>query len=82
MVGTATYTIRKKTLANARRLKLTEVFYSTQRFAIDQFDAGAMQLVSVDLPGLPDLDALTGFDFFEKHRVCVDYARRTVSVWR
>jgi hypothetical protein len=39
-----------------------------------------MQLVAIDLPGLPDLDGLIGYNFFEKHRVCFDYARRTVSV--
>ena len=36
----ATYSFVKKSLANARRLRLTEVFYSTRRFALDQFDAG------------------------------------------
>jgi hypothetical protein len=76
----ATYSVVQESLANARRLRLTEVFYSTRRFALDQFDAGAMRLVAIDLPGLPDLDGLIGYNFFEKHRVCFDYARRTVSV--
>jgi hypothetical protein len=30
--------------------------------------------------GIPDVDGLVGFNFFEKHRVCFDYQRRTVSV--
>ena len=76
----ANYSFVRKSLAVARQLRVTEVFYSTQRFSLDQFDAGAMRLVAIDLRDLPGLDGLIGYNFFEKHRVCFDYARRTVSV--
>jgi predicted aspartyl protease len=76
----ANYSIVQKSIANARRLRLTQVFYSTRRFALDQFEAGAMRLVAIELPGLPNLDGLIGYNFFERHRVCFDYTRRTVSV--
>jgi hypothetical protein len=76
----ATYSFVQKSLANARRLGLKDDLYSTRRFAMGQLDAGAMDLVAIDLTGVPDVDGLIGFNFFEKHRVCFDYARRTVSV--
>ena len=37
-------------------------------------------MVEIDVPGIPDLDGLIGFDFFERYRVCFDYAHHTVSV--
>jgi Aspartyl protease len=76
----ANYSFVQESLAKARQLKITDVFYSTHRFALGQFDAGAMRLVAIDLSGLPTLDGLIGYNFFEKHRVCFDYVRRTVSV--
>ena len=76
----ANYSFVQETLAKARLLKITDVFYSTQRFALGQFDAGAMRLVAIDLPGLSILDGLIGYNFFEKHRVCFDFGRHTVSV--
>lgn len=74
------YSFVQKYLAKARQLKINDVFYSTQRFALGQFDAGAMRLVAMDLSGLPTLDGLLGYNFFEKHRVCIDYVRHSVSV--
>jgi hypothetical protein len=47
---------------------------------IERFDAGAMDMVSIDMGGVPDLDGLIGFNFFEHHRVCLDYVHQTVSV--
>lgn len=79
----ANYSFVQKSLAKARQLKITDVFYSTQRFALGQVDAGASRLVAVDLPALSILDGLIGYNFFEKHRVCFDYVRHTVSVrWK
>jgi hypothetical protein len=74
------YSFVQESLAKARQLKINDVFYSTQRFALGQFDAGTMRLVAIDLPGLSILDGLIGYNFFERHRVCFDYARHTVSV--
>jgi hypothetical protein len=54
----ANYSFVKKSLASARRPGLNEVFYTTRRFELDQFDAGPMRLVAVDLAGLPALDGL------------------------
>lgn len=76
----ANYSFVQETLAKARQLEITDIFYSTQRFALGQFDADAMRLVAVDLSGLPTLDDLIGYNFFEKHRVCFDNVRHTVSV--
>jgi hypothetical protein len=76
----ANYSFVQESLAKARQLKINDVFYSTQRFALGQFDAGAMRLVAIDLAGLAPLDGLIGYNFFEKHRVCFDYVRHTVSV--
>ena len=53
---------------------------ATRRFVLEHFDAGDMELVAMDLTGVPDLDGLIGFNFFQNHRVCFDYARGTVSV--
>src|SRR5262249_19348628 len=78
----ATYSVVQKAVAVARSLTLQDDFYSTPRFSLEQFDAGAMDLAVVDLAGLSDLDGLIGFDFFEHHRVCFDYAKGTVSVQR
>ena len=76
----ATYSVLQKTVADLRGLPLKDDFYSTRRFALDHFDAGGMELVSVDMAGVPDLDGLIGYNFFEHHRVCFDYAGHTVSV--
>jgi hypothetical protein len=76
----ANYSFVQESLAKARQLKINYVFYPTQRFALGQFDAGSMRLVAIDLPGLTTLDGLIGYNFFEKHRVCFDYMRHTVSV--
>jgi len=76
----ATYSVLQKAVATLRGLPLRDDFYSTRRFALERFDAGGMDLVSVDMAGVPDLDGLIGFNFFEHRRVCFDYAGRTVSV--
>jgi hypothetical protein len=76
----ATYSVLQKTVATLRGLPLKDDFYATRRFALDHFDAGGMDLISVDMAGVPDLDGLIGFNFFEHHRVCFDYVGHTVSV--
>lgn len=76
----ATYSVVQKAVAVVRGLKLKDDFYATRRFALEHFDAGDMDLVSIDVAGVPDLDGLIGFNFFEHRRVCFDYARHTVSV--
>jgi Aspartyl protease len=76
----ATYSVLQKAVATLRGLPLKDDFYSTRRFALEHFDAGGMDLVSVDMAGVPDLDGLIGFNFFEHHRVCFDYAGHAVSV--
>jgi hypothetical protein len=76
----ANYSFVQESLRKARQLKINDVFYPTERFALGQFDAGAMRLVAVDLPSLATLDGLIGYNFFEKHRVCFDNVRHTVSV--
>jgi hypothetical protein len=63
-----------------RGLPLKDDFYATRRFALEHFEAGDMDLVSSEVFGIPDLDGLIGFNFFEHRRVCFDYARHTVSV--
>jgi Aspartyl protease len=76
----ATFSVLQKTVATLRGLPLKDDFYATRRFALDHFDAGGMELVSIDMAGVPDLDGLIGYNFFEHHRVCFDYAGHTVSV--
>jgi len=76
----ATHSVVQKAVAVLRGLPLKDDFYSTRRFALDHFEAGDMDLVSIDVAGVPDLDGLIGFNFFEHRRVCFDYARHTVSV--
>lgn len=76
----ATYSFVHKAVANARQLTLDDDLYSTQRFAMGNLDAGPMDLVAIELGGIPEVDALIGFNFFEKHRVCFGYQRFTVSV--
>lgn len=76
----ATYSFIQKTLANARQLALDDDLYSTQRFTLANLDAGPMDMVAIELGGVPEVDGLIGFNFFEKHRVCFDYKKRTVNV--
>lgn len=76
----ATYSFVQKTVANARQLSLDDELYSTQRFIVGNLDLGVMDLVALELNGVPEVDGLIGYNFFEKHRVCFDYRQRTVSV--
>ena len=76
----ATYSVVQNAVANLRGLPLKDDFYFTRRFVLEHFDAGAMDMVSIDMGGVPDLDGLIGFNFFEHHRVCLDYVHQTVSV--
>jgi hypothetical protein len=77
----ATISVIQKSLATARQLTLgKDDFYSTHRFSLGQLDVGPLEMVALNLPGVPDVDGLIGFNFFEKHRVCFDYAHGTVSV--
>jgi len=74
------YSVVQKTVVDLRGLKIKDGFYSTRRFSLEHFDAGPVEMVEIDVPGIPDLDGLIGFDFFERYRVCFDYAHHTVSV--
>ena len=76
----STYSVLQKAVADLRSLALKDGFYSTRRFSLERFNAGAMEMVAIDVPGIPDLDGLIGFDFFERYRVCFDYQHHTVSV--
>lgn len=76
----STYSVVQKTVVGLRGLKLKDGFYSTRRFSLEHFDAGPVDMVEIDVPGIPDLDGLIGFDFFERYRVCFDYTHHTVSV--
>jgi hypothetical protein len=76
----STYSVVQKTVTYLRGLTLKDGFYATKRFVLERVDAGPAEMVSIDVPGIPDLDGLIGFDFFERYRVCFDYARGTVNV--
>ena len=76
----ATYSVVLKTVAYLRGLTLKDGFYSTRRFALGGTNAGPVDMAAFDVPGIPDLDGLIGSDFFERFRVCFDYAEHTVSV--
>lgn len=76
----ATYSVVLKTVAYLRGLTLKDGFYSTRRFALGDVNAGPVDMAAFDVSGIPDLDGLIGSDFFERFRVCFDYAERTVSV--
>jgi hypothetical protein len=79
----ATISVIQRSLATGRGLKLDQDgFYATRRFSPGPRDTGPIEMVALNLAGVPDVDGLIGFNFFEKHRVCFDYARRTVSVTR
>jgi hypothetical protein len=76
----STYSVVQKTVTYLRGLALKDGFYATRRFSLERIEAGPMEMVSIDVPGIPDLDGLIGFDFFERYRVCFDYEHHTVSV--
>ncbi len=76
----ATYSFVQKAVAHVRQLPLNDDLYSTQRFILNTLDAGPMDLVAIELNGVPEVDGLIGFNFFKKHRVCFDYRRHTVSL--
>jgi hypothetical protein len=83
------FSVVQQAVVTARSLTLREGLYSTRRFTLEQFDAGAMDaqldagpmdLASIDMPTVADVDGLIGFNFFARHRVCFDYTRGAVSV--
>jgi Aspartyl protease len=76
----ATYSVVQKAVANLRGLPLKDDFYSTRRFQLEHTEGGEMDFVSMDMSGVPDLDGLIGYNFFERHRVCFDYRHQSVSV--
>ena len=76
----STYSVVLKTVTYLRGLAPKDGFYTTKRFAFGRFNAGPVDLVVLELPGVPDLDGLIGDDFFERYRVCFDYEAHTVNV--
>ena len=76
----STYSVVQKTVSYLRGLTLKDGFYASKRFMLERVDAGPVEMASIDVPGIPDLDGLIGFDFFERYRVCFDYAHHAVSV--
>ena len=75
----ATYSIVQKEVVDARGLDSGDERLTT-RLSLGAHSLGAHRMVVMDLPGVPDLDGLLGDNFFEHHRVCLDYGRREVRV--
>src|SRR5262249_30412677 len=76
----STYSVVLKAVAYLRGLTVKDGFYTTKRFAFGNFNTGPVDMAEFDVSGIPDLDGLIGSDFFERFRVCFDFAEHTVSV--
>jgi hypothetical protein len=65
-----------------RRLELPirDDAYITETFRIGRTKLGPTELVPIPLDGIADVDGLIGISVFASHRICFDFASRTVSV--
>jgi hypothetical protein len=75
----ATYSMISSGTAAAAKLPLADELYRTSRLGLGSRDVGPLDFVSIELH-VPGADALLGYNFFERHIVCFDGPRGTVTI--
>jgi len=75
----AIYSVVQQHYSGGRELLLQGERFVTH-LALGAQAFGPHRMVVLDLPGAPDIDGLLGANFFSRHRVCLDYPRRLVTV--
>lgn len=75
----ATFSMISSATAAAARLPLEDGLYRTTRLVLGTREAGPLDFVSVGLD-VPGADALLGYNFFERHVLCLDGPRGTATI--
>ena len=75
----ATYSMISSATAAAAKLPLQDDLYRTSKLELGSRELGPLAFVSIELH-VPGADALLGYNFFERHVVCFDGPRGTVTI--
>jgi len=75
----ATYSMISAATATAAKLPLEENLYRSKRLVVGTREVGSLDFVSIPMD-VAGADALLGYNFFERHIVCFDGPRGTVTI--
>lgn len=75
----ATYSFVSTDVVASMKLPVADGLYETGKLILGATDYGPVDFVTVDLH-VPEVDMLLGYNFFERHAICFDGPRSTVTV--